>query len=153
MLSNKQLRRTRLACKSRLANWSLIATLLIGCCGCSPAGPARQAVSGTVSLDGKAATDIKLVFIPLGGNQVGAVADVENGQFQLSAEHGPSAGAYDVVVETVQPELEDFESLRQAGETPFSTTKIANKYLKRGELRADVQADGANAFTFEITSR
>lgn len=153
MLSNKRMRHPGFACQPRLARWSLTAILLIGCCGCTPAGPARQAISGSVSLDGKPASDIKLVFIPLGGNQVGAVANVENGEFQLSAEHGPSAGAYDVVVETVQPELEDFESLRQAGETPFATTKIAGKYLKRGALRADVQDEGANAFTFEITSR
>ncbi len=153
MLSNNEVFRARLWGQFRLVRWSWAAVLLIGCCGCSPAGPARQAISGSVMLDGEPATDIKLVFIPLGGNQVGAVASVENGEFQLSAEHGPSAGAYDVVVEAMQPELEDFESLRQAGETPFSTVKIANQYLKRGTLRADVQDEGANTFTFEVTSR
>ena len=123
------------------------------CTGCTPAGTSRQAVQGIVTLDGKPVSGITLVFAPVEGMQTGAVAEVVDGRFSLTPEVGPSAGKHYVTVDTVQPELEEFERLRQAGERPFSLLKIHPRYKVFGSMEAMVSRESENTFTFELKSR
>lgn len=123
------------------------------CTGCTPAGPARQAISGTITLNGKEATGLSLVFTPTGSQQLGAAVLVVNGRFSLDAATGPSAGQHDVTVDTIEPDLEEFERLRQAGKKPFSSIKLHPRYRKPGALQAIVLADQENIFSFEVHSR
>lgn len=129
--------------------------LIIGwsCTGCAPAGPKRQAVSGAVTLDGKPATGLTVVFTPTGSDQVGAAVEVVAGKFSLDATHGPSEGEHDVTVDTIEPDLEDFEQLRQAGKKPFSSIALPPRYRKPGALHASVIAEKENIFNFELRSR
>ncbi len=129
--------------------------MIIGwsCTGCTPAGPGRQAVSGTVMLDGKPATGLSLVFTPAESQQLGAAMQVIDGRFSLDAATGPSAGRYDVTVDTMEPDLEEFEQLRQAGKKPLSSIQLHPRYRKPGALQANVLADHENVFDFEVMSR
>ncbi len=123
------------------------------CTGCTPAGPPRQAVSGTVTLDGKLASGMIVIFKPTGSDQVGAVAEVIHGKFALNTDIGPSVGKHDVTFDTIEPDLEDYEQLRAAGEQPFSKVKLHPRYRRAGVLSASVQQGAANSFEFELSSR
>ena len=123
------------------------------CSGCTPAGPARQSVSGTVMLDGQPASGLSLVLTPTGSQQLGAAVHVTDGRFSLDTTTGPSAGEYDVTVDTIEPDLEEFERLRQAGKKPLSSIKLHPRYRKPGALQANVLADQENVFNFEVKSR
>ncbi len=132
----------------------LVAMVIVGSCsGCRPAGPERQAVSGTVTLDGQPATGLSLVFTPSGIEQLGSAVEVIDGRFSLDASTGPSEGVYDVTVDTIEPDLEEFEQLRKAGKKPLSSIKLHPRYRKPGALQAGVAAGQQNHFSFEIKSR
>ncbi|MCC7333934.1 MAG: hypothetical protein IT422_02490 [Pirellulaceae bacterium] len=123
------------------------------CLGCNPTGPARQSVSGTVMLDGQPASGLSLVFTPTGSKQLGVASEVTDGRFSLDTTTGPSEGEYDVTVDTIEPDLEEFEQLRQAGKKPLSSIKLHPRYRKPGALQASVLADQENVFNFELKSR
>ncbi len=120
------------------------------CLGCAPADPPRQAVQGTVTLDGNPVSGLTLVFTPVAGEQLGAAAEVVNGKFSLSERVGPSLGKHQVTVSVNQPDLEDFEALRQNGKQPFVKLNIPAKYTKPGALEAEVLADENNVFDFQL---
>ncbi len=131
----------------------LLANIGWSCAGCTPEGPSRKAITGTVTLDGKPATQVIVVFTPTGGGQVGAAAQVVDGKFALDALVGPSIGKHDVTVDTVEPDLEDFEQLRNEGKKPFSQIKIHPRFTKPGALSAVVTPTGTNDFQFDLKSR
>ncbi len=141
---------TDMLCRAVWLSW-----LVLGwsCTGCAPAAPARQSVSGTVTLDGKPATALSLVFIPNGSDQIGAAAQVVDGRFSLDDTAGPSVGQYDVTADTIEPDLEEFEQLRQAGKNPFSSIQLHTRYRKPGVLHAHVVSEQKNDFRFELKSR
>ncbi len=128
---------------------------LIGwsCSGCSPAQPPRQAVRGTLTLDGKPISGVVLVFAPTGADQVGATTVVTAGQFSLGRASGPSEGRHFVTLDVIEPDLEQYIELRQAGKRPLSSLRLPPRYSKLGTLHADVRVDGDNVFNFELTSR
>lgn len=84
---------------------------------------------------------------------MGAAVQVIDGRFSLDAATGPSTGLYDVTVDTMEPDLEEFERLRQAGKKPLSSIKLHSRYRKPGALQANVLADQENVFNFEVKSR
>lgn len=129
------------------------ALLCWACSGCSPEQPQRQAVRGTMTLDGRPVSGVTLVFAPTGAEQVGATTVAVDGQFSLDRTAGPSVGKHFVTLDVIEPDLEEYAQLRQAGKRPFSTLKIPPRYSKLGTLYADVQADAENVFTFNIKSR
>lgn len=130
-----------------------LALTLCLCSGCSPDGPQRQAVRGTLTLDGRPLSGVVLVFAPTAADQVGATTVATGGQFSLDRSAGPSVGKHFVTLDVIEPDLEEYAQLRQAGKRPFSTVKIPPRYSKLGALDADVQADAENVFTFNLKSR
>lgn len=123
------------------------------CSGCSPDRPQRQAVRGTLTLDGEALNGVVLVFTPTGAGQVGASTVAVAGEFSMDRTSGPSAGKHFVTLDVIQPDLEEYTQLRQAGRRPLSSLTIPPRYSKLGMLNADVQADSENVFTFNLRSR
>ena len=122
---------------------------------CTPFS-SEPATSGSISPAvwlGKPATGLSLVFTPAGIQQLGAAVQVIDGRFSLDAATGPSAGRYDVTVDTMEPDLEEFEQLRQAGKKPLSSIRLHPRYRKPGALQANVLADHENVFDFEVMSR
>lgn len=123
------------------------------CSGCSPDRPQRQAVQGTLTLDGKPLNGVVLVFTPTGAGQVGATTVVVAGEFSMDRTLGPSAGKHFVTLDVIQPDLEEYTQLRQVGKRPLSSLQLPSRYSKLGLLDADVQADSENVFTFNLRSR
>lgn len=133
---------------------SLAVAFICGVCsGCSSEAPQRQAVRGTVTLDGRPISGVVLVFAPTGADQVGATTVATDGEFSLDRTTGPSAGKHFVTLDVIEPDLEEYDQLRQAGKRPLSSLKIPARYSKLGTLHADVQADTENVYTFNLLTR
>lgn len=118
----------------------LFGMLLVGC----SSEPERLAVSGSVSLDGKAVSNCILVFqsIDAGGSQLSATAIVSEGKFEVSKPNGLVPGEYGVVFTEVQPDLEDYEAARSAGARNALNKKfIPAKYTAANELRIKIASD------------
>lgn len=137
--------------------WQILtlAVAIVGlvCSGCSSEDPQRQAVRGTVTLDGQPVSGVVLVFAPTGGNQIGATTEATDGEFSLHRATGPSVGKHFVTVDVIEPDLEEYEQLRRAGKRPLSSLRIPARYSKLGVLHADVQADTENVYNFNLLTR
>ncbi|QDV71286.1 hypothetical protein Poly24_50210 [Rosistilla carotiformis] len=131
----------------------LSCVLTIAIAGCGPSEPSRQEISGSITWDGEPLSSTSIVFRSQGSGGQGVATEVTDGEFQVSSEQGPTPGLYDVVLLPVQPELEDYEALRQQGKMPLTGPKIPHRYQHRGELTAEVKADQPNRFVFEISSK
>jgi hypothetical protein len=114
---------------------------------------ARQAISGTVTLDGKPLDhgDITLNPIEAGPSAGGTITD---GVFTIARFAGPSAGKYRVMIMAIRP---TGRRVRDADGPPGSTVaELANvipaRYNTRTELEVDVKREGPNQYTFELTS-
>lgn len=139
--------------------WSL-AAMLVGSTlffpmltGCGDPGPSRQAVRGTVTVDGAPASELTIVFQPEQPGQSGAVASVIDGSFALDANSGPSTGQQHVVFVAEEPDLEEYERRRLAGEQTFSGMKLHPKFTRPGALSVNIAQQGENDFQFELTSQ
>jgi hypothetical protein len=126
---------------------------VIAAAGCGDEGPARQAVSGTVALDGKPLATGTITFAPVEG-VTAATAEVVDGAFQIGRTTGPTAGHY--LVEIVAD--------RTTGKTipnpdfPEKTIEevhnvIPQRYNVRTELKAEVKPVANEPFTFNLSSR
>lgn len=125
---------------------------LIAGCG-PPAGPARVAIKGEVTLDGKPLNDALVRFVPKNDAR-GSCVLLQAGQFTVSPEDGPSPGDFDVVVTPNAPDAEQAIARIRSGERdPLKARQVPASYQKAGRLTATVTADGANEFRFELTSR
>ena len=112
----------------------LAALLLAGC----SAEPERLAVSGSVSLDGKAISDCIVVFQSVSsvGTEYGATATIANGKFEILQANGLACGEYGVVFTEVQPDLEDYEAARIAGaKSALNRKTVPAKYTVANALR------------------
>ena len=127
--------------------------LSIAVIGCGPTAPVRQEVSGTVTWDGEPLSLTSVVFRPQNSDGVGSTSELTSGQFRLTEEQGLTPGLYDVVLLPIQPDLEDYEALRQQGKMPLTGPEIPQRYQRRGALTAEVKVDQPNHFEFEISSR
>ena len=137
--------------RTRLLAPVLTGMLLVGC----NSEPERLAVSGSVSLDGKAVSNCILVFQSVGEerSQLSATAVVSEGKFVVSRPNGLVAGEYGVVFTEVQPDLEDYEAARSAGAKNALNKKfIPAKYTVANELRIKV-ASGMQPILLSLKSR
>ena len=129
----------------------ILCCLLVGC----RSEPERLAVSGSVSLDGKAIGSCTLIFQPLAGAETstGATAIVSDGRFAISKSNGLIAGEYGVVFTEFQPDLEDYEAARRSGAKQILTKKfIPSKYTRPNELRVRVASE-RTPISLELKSR
>lgn len=114
---------------------SALAGLLV--CGCVDNNPQRQAVSGTVTLDGKPVDRATIIFTPV-GDGLSAAAVIVDGKFSLSEEDGPTVGQFDVRVNPMDAELDQVEAdpsvLADANRKP-SVPKV---YQTHGKLKATI---------------
>jgi hypothetical protein len=111
--------------------------------GCS-SEPERFAVSGSVSLDGKAVSACTLVFQAVGAETptAGATAVVSEGKFAISKSNGLAAGEYGVIFTELQPDLDEYEVARTSGSNNALQKKfIPPKYTQANDLRVKVAAD------------
>lgn len=140
-----------------------IAVLLLaaGCSQRDPNLPDLVPVSGTITIDGKPATNTTLQFIPLGevGTGSGGATDAE-GRYQLRTAHdgmGAPVGEYKVVIsKLVRSDGSDFpidspEGPMDAGADESLPPRYSD--AEQTELRATVPEGGTDQLNFELTTR
>jgi hypothetical protein len=128
---------------------------LAGCGGGEDTGDglAREAVSGTVTLDGKPLSGAVIQFVPNDPNTPGGTsAEIGDGKFELPVGQGPVAGTYRVVITTrMGPEV---DASQPPGEAPKpKKDPIPAKYNTKSTLTAEVKAGVPNTFDFPLATR
>ncbi len=130
---------------------SLLATGI----GCGPSDP-REAVSGTVTLDGKPLDQGTIEFVPTAqGVLSGGV--ISGGKFDVPADRGLPPGTYTVRVYSADPPSDTAAAPdvggAGAGGYPMAKDRIPPKYNSESSLTAEVTPGGENHFIFEVTSQ
>jgi hypothetical protein len=120
--------------------------------GCGGSSPVRVPISGTVTLDQRPIGPVSVVFVPTARQQVGCVVQSMDGQFDLPADLGPSPGQFQVTVEPLEPDLEEYERRRLAGRSPLNQAPIPAKYRKRGELTVTIEPGGQRDVVIALRS-
>jgi len=118
----------------------------------------REAVSGTVDLDGKPLEKGTIRFTPAAqSNAVSAVeggAMIESGKFSIPRDRGLVPGNYQVAVFGGGPGASGKSQKGTATGGPSPTKEsIPAKYNAQSKLQAEVKKGGPNDFTFNLTSQ
>ena len=148
-----------------------LALLLFASCG----GERLTKVSGTVKYKGKAASNVTVIFTPVGGGITGAATTNDSGLYSLSSQLGAGvrAGAYEVSIKSqakpvgetnpmagLEPGSPEYaEAYRNAASSSRDkkTYKLAvdpnaipEKYNTGGELKATVDATSSQTIDFTL---
>jgi hypothetical protein len=132
--------------------------------GCSGTGDdlPREAISGTVTLDGQPLSAGTIQFTPSGGgtttgSAVSGGSPINAGKFSIDREVGLTPGKYRVTVNAAGA-----KGTSPAGQPPEPgrpnraerpTELIPAKYNAESTLSADVTKGGPNAFKFDLQSK
>lgn len=125
----------------------LIPLLSYGCGNSNPLG--RQAVTGTITLDGQPLERGTIEFTPQGpGTASGAT--IENGQFFIPADKGLPPGDYLVRISAAN---DDAEPMDMPGESSkVAPELIPPEYNTESQQTFTVSTDGENEFSLDITT-
>jgi hypothetical protein len=144
--------------KPRLVNLLCFAILLTaGFYGCGHGNPlGRQAVSGTVTVDGQPLPRGMINFTPRnreGKIRTGTV--ITDGKYDLPVEKGLPAGEYVVGILAVDRDQNSNPDAPPGADTFSAPTKqrIPARYNLKSELVREVTTDGPNVFDFDIKTR
>jgi hypothetical protein len=123
--------------------YALLVALLATLVGCG-AGNGKVPVSGVVAFDGSPMPDGYITFTPEGGGTPEA-APIAAGKFEL----GVKPGAYRVEIEASHFVGEKNPIMGLQPREQY----VPARYNSETTLRSEVNADGENAFTFDLTSK
>jgi hypothetical protein len=131
----------------------LVLTLGSGCSGGGD-GIARQAVSGSVTFDGKPLDHGEIILNPIqaGPSAGGTVA---GGAFKIDRSGGPAAGKYRVMIMSIQPtgrQVPDVEG-PPGSKVAEQANVIPERYNFKTDLEIEVVREGPNQFTFDLVSK
>jgi hypothetical protein len=134
---------------SRCAGLISMAVTLCTFVGCADKSPQRMAVSGTVSLDTKPVGNATIVFTPI-GHGLAAAAVIENGNFAMTEENGPTIGEFHVRINPMEAEIEQVNptELSGANRRPL----VPKIYQREGKLRATISAEPNQKLEFKLLS-
>lgn len=145
-------RNLRWCCRSVLV-------LLIGFLGsgCSEGDELpREAVSGTVNLDGKPLEKGSIQFTPAAGNPGAAVEGggmITAGTFSIPKDRGLVPGSYQIAIYSGGSRTAGKGAMRpETGGPSPSKESIPAKYNAKTELKEEVKKGGPNEFKFDLTS-
>jgi len=116
-------------------------------------GLPREAVSGTVTLDGQPLSGASIEFVPAEPNSPGGTSgEVEKGRFVIEGDRGPVAGSYRVLISSLLGTKVD--ASQPPGEAPApKKDPIPAKYNTKSDLKVEVKAGGPNTFEFALSSK
>jgi hypothetical protein len=136
----------------RRACFCLIVSLLwLGSgCGGDPLG--RQAVSGTVKLDGVAVEQGRISFQPVEGGEISSGAEISGGAYTIPREDGLPPGKYRVVIHALKPGTGGLleEGAMPGDELPPAEELIPPEWNVRSNQFIEVEPGGAGTFDFDI---
>ncbi|MBN2296813.1 MAG: hypothetical protein JXM70_30590 [Pirellulales bacterium] len=128
---------------------TLTAVFLVGC-----GGPGRQAIEGTVTLDGQPLQEGYVRLQPQPGTSSPAAgAPIEDGVFSIASERGIFAGKFFVEITAMRPSgrmLTDPETGQPYQE---KVQVLSERYNKATELTVEVVEGESNTFVFELDSK
>ena len=124
--------------------------------GCGPGNPlGREALSGTVTLDGEPLATGSIEFAPLEPGGVSSGETISGGRYDIGEIKGLPPGKYRVriyssVKSTAPPTPEEaaLPELHRPG-----VERIAPRFNAASELVAEVTAEGPNRFDFQVSSK
>ncbi len=131
----------------------VFAVYAAACSGCGNAS-SRQAIEGTVTLDGQPLEKGQVTFAPqMGTGGPTAGADIVGGKFAIPASSGPFAGKFRV--EITASRLSGKKVADRFTGKPVDSYEqfIPHRYNRGSQLEADVKADAANRFEFALNSK
>jgi hypothetical protein len=135
------------SCKSGLA---IALILLSGCGGADPLG--RQAISGTVTLNGQPVDNGAIAFEPLDLQKgVGSGANIVGGKYSIPQQQGLTPGKYLVRISSAdRSQAEPVEEM--PGEAPkmMAKERIPAHWNLKSEQQIEVTADGDHVYDFDI---
>lgn len=138
-----------------IAYWktSLRAALLVLLAGCGDAA-GRQALQGSVTLDGEPLPKGVIQFVPLPGtNGPTAGGEIQDGRFSIKPDKGVFSGVFRVDI-TASRKTGEKVIDRISGEmTDAHAQFLPDRYNRRSELTAEVQEGGPNRFEFTLSSK
>jgi hypothetical protein len=136
---------------------ALMLAALVGC-GESDALP-REAISGTVTLDGQPLKEGIIQFMPaVSATGEGTVAGgpIREGKFEIARNEGPTPGSYSVTILSGGTGADPLPAGTAPGEgTPNKPAKerIPAKYNAQTTLTAEVKKGDPNKFEFALTTK
>ena len=122
--------------------------LLAGCR--DPNG--RQAVSGTVTFNGKPLDQGRIHFAPLEKGVSEAGATIQDGKYSIPGDRGLVPGNYKVSIfsyDQTGPKVASEEIPGDRAAKQFKE-RIPDKYNKQSILKAEVTGSGSNVFDFTL---
>jgi hypothetical protein len=138
-----------------LARATLLAAIpgVLLICGCGGPG-AREAITGTVTFDGKPLDKGEITLIPQ-TNTKGptAGAEIVGGKFTIPAAGGTFAGKFRVEITASRPTGR--KGIDRLTGTPMSGSEqyIPSRYNTESQLTADVKAGAENRLEFAVNSK
>ena len=132
---------------------TIATTIALAGCG-QDDGLARQAVSGSITLDGSPLERGSIQFQPepTAEPATAAGAIIEDGSYSIARDQGPVPGTYQVSIFASSAETIDEEAM--PGElAPISKELIPRRYNAETTLTAEVEDGGDNTFDFELSSQ
>lgn len=134
-----------------------VCAALLTVAGCGSAeegdGVVREAVSGTVTLDGKPLDGASIQLIPTTPGAPGeASGEIEGGKFSIPKSRGPAAGSYAVSISSRRSV--DVDPNQPPGPAPKPKPEtLPKKYNTATTLKAEIKAGEPNELTFELESK
>ena len=136
-----------------MIRWMAVLCLIVGfaaAVGCTD-GVKRQAVAGSVTLDGAPLENGSILFTPLGAGPSSG-GEITAGRYELSADRGPSPGNYRVAISAWRlegPVIHD-EATGTSSQQPVSI--IPPRYNTQSQLEVTIEEGGDNVFDFQLSS-
>jgi hypothetical protein len=131
----------------------LAAGLAAGCAGGDDLP--REAISGTVTLDGQPLADGVIQFTPAGGSgQVSGGTQIQGGKYSIAREQGLVPGSYNVAINAATKSERTKPAQVGAGRAAeLPKELIPAKYNSATELKAEVKKGGPHDFSFTLQSK
>jgi hypothetical protein len=153
--------------RRRLKHWAGLSWLMLGAAfaGCADGGDdlPRQAVSGSITLDGQPLADGRIQFEPASPEaKVVAGGAITDGQFSIPRIEGPTPGDYKVMITSGarKPTVEGLpgteppvvKSRKGAPKiSPPAIELVSKEYNSNTKLTAKVEVGKPNTFEFVLT--
>jgi len=130
----------------------LFAGFLTG--GCSKNTDGRQAISGTVTVDGTPVPAGSISFQPTEGQATSSGAMISNGKFNIPADDGLLAGKYRIAISAPMPGSEPANAQALPGDAPpLAKDMIPPDWNTSSKQFVEVKKTGSNTFPFEISTK
>lgn len=137
-------------------HWRLVAALCAGLLlssGCGDTGN-RQAIEGTVTIDGQPLDEGQITFLPQEGTEgPTAGAPVHNGKFVVAQEQGVFAGHFRVEITAVRPTGKTIADPETDQVIDDVEQYLPDRYNRESELTAEVKPGEINQLEFALETR